>query len=204
MPTIGSISQLIPQAKDGDQTALGELHQRYWPSLVERARWKLGDAPLRDVDEEDIAQAAFVGFFHTVRAGRIPDLENRHQLLALLTHIVACKALNEMRRARSVKRGEGQPQSASPLEMLVTDAVTSPLQQAILNDCYEFYVSRLPERLRTFGELHVAGLTNKEIAHEMDCAERTVNRKLALLRTRWREMAWDSVAELPEFPCSSD
>jgi DNA-directed RNA polymerase specialized sigma24 family protein len=41
--------------------------------------------------------------------------------------------------------------------------------------------------------MHLAGLTSAEIAEQMDCVERTVERKLALLRSRWRKLADEPV-----------
>lgn len=92
--TTGSVSMLIARLKDSDETALARLHQRYWPALVNLGRVKLRGAPIRAADEEDVAQKAFVGFDDSVRNNRVPDLSNRHELLALLSHIVACKAVN--------------------------------------------------------------------------------------------------------------
>ena len=69
----------------------------------------------------------------------------------------------------------------------------SPSEQVVLCDCYCHYLNCLPENLRDFAELHLAGLTNKEIAARTDCVERTVERKLALVRKKWREMAAESL-----------
>ncbi len=61
----GSVSQLILNAKAGDEPALAKLHKRYWKSLVDIARKRLRGAPLRDTDAEDIAQIAFISFYQT-------------------------------------------------------------------------------------------------------------------------------------------
>jgi len=196
LSAFGSVSQLIHQAKAGDENALGELHQRYWPQLVALARRKLRNAPeLPQADEEDVAQSAFIGFYRTVKAQRIPQLQNRHQLLALLTHIVACKALNEIKHAMTQKRGGGQVLQLSPLAVLAEDEQYTPLQEAILNDCYSCYVETLPDSLRTIAEMHLAGMTNREIAEECECVERTVERKIALLRQKWQAL---TLADIPD------
>ena len=60
------------------------LHEQ----LLERASCKLGKAPRRAADEEDVVQSAFVNLFLGVRNGRFPLLKDRHdlwQLLVLLT-----------------------------------------------------------------------------------------------------------------------
>lgn len=188
----GSVSLLIARLKEGDEGALARLHQRYWPALVNLGRARLRGAPIRAADEEDVAQKAFVGFYDSVRNNRVPDLSNRHELLALLSHIVACKALNEIKREMAKKRGGGQAHSDLLLGALTTDDA-SPSQQAILNDSYQYYLNSLPENLRAVAERNLAGLTNREISDELGVSERTVERKMALLKTRWQSLARDSI-----------
>lgn len=187
----GSVSQWLASAKDGDADALSQLHQRYWPELVRRAQSRLGAAP-RGADGEDVAQAAFFAFHEALQRRGYPDLLNRHQLLALLSHIVACKAVNEIERQTAQKRGNPVGVGES-LQWLVTDQQHTPLQQAILRDCYDHYLASLPESLQSIAELHLAGLSNREMAERLNCVERTVERKLALLRECLRKLAADSI-----------
>jgi hypothetical protein len=44
------------------------------------------------------------------------------------------------------------------------DTERTPLEQALLADCYRQYLDVLPERLRAFAESYLAGCTNKETA----------------------------------------
>ena len=195
MTTYGSVSQLIAQAKDGDEVALTGLHRRYWPKLVELARRRLHNVPPSTFDEEDIAQEAFIGFFRSMKNGRTLKLENRHQFLAFLTHIIACKAVNEINRNLAQKRGAGKVVSVSPLLVLAQDESHSPLESVILEDCYQYYIALLPKSLKPIAELHLAGLTNIEIAIRLDCVERTVVRKLALMREEWEAAANENMNE---------
>lgn len=204
----GSVTTWIGQLKEGDEAALAKLHARYWSSLVALARKRLHGVPGRAADEEDVAQEAFWSFYRTVRAGRAPRLENRHDLLALLTHIVTCQAANQIKHELGVQKRAGPQQPGqSDLEVLATsgqhdhkhepvaDTAGTPLEQAILNDCYQHYVTGLPERLRSYAELYLAGFTNRETAERMRCSERTVERKIALILNKWRAMAAESLSE---------
>jgi hypothetical protein len=65
----GSISMLLAQLQEGDEAALGGLHARCWPALVDLARTKLRGTPLRVAGEEDVAQEALFGFVRSVRGG---------------------------------------------------------------------------------------------------------------------------------------
>lgn len=191
----GSVSLLIANMKDGDDHALAKLYQRYWPRLVNIARSRLKGAPLRHVDEEDVAQSALLGFYNTVRDRKAAQLQNRDQLLALLSHIIACKAVNQIQKAMAHKRGRGGVRELTPLTFLVADESTTASQEALLKDCYEQHVHGLGDDLRPFAEMHLAGYSNAEIAAELNCVDRTVERKLALLRAKWRRLADEEISE---------
>jgi DNA-directed RNA polymerase specialized sigma24 family protein len=108
MPAAESVTTWIGQLHQGQESALGKLHQRYWPWLVGLARKRLKGARLHEADEEDVAQEVFVSFYRTFKAGGVPQLTNRQDLLALLSTITACKAINQMQHELGVqKRGGG-------------------------------------------------------------------------------------------------
>jgi DNA-directed RNA polymerase specialized sigma24 family protein len=216
MLTAGSVSGWIEELREGEEAALGRLHARYWPYLVGLARRKLGEAPRRASDEEDVAQQAFWAFYESLRAGRLPRLANRHQLLALLSHITACQAANQIKHELGVqKRGGGRVQGESVLDRAaaaasapargleqVADAGPSPPEQILLQDCYRHYVTSLPEHLRDFAEMYLAGLTYREIADRLGCTERTVDRKMALILGHWQRLAVADVSEESPGPAS--
>jgi DNA-directed RNA polymerase specialized sigma24 family protein len=215
MSSSGSVTAWLGQLQAGEETALAKLHQRYWPRLVVLARARLKGVPGRAADEEDVAQEAFWSFYRRLRAGRDFQLGSRHDLLALLTHIIACKAVNQIEHEYGVaKRGGGRVVEASALASSAgaggagldwaASAEHTPLEQAILNDCYHRYVGDLPEHLRPFAELYLAGCTHKDIAARMACVERTVERKLALILRRWQEMAAVGVTEPVGVPARKD
>ena len=188
MGSLGSVSQWIAQVKEGDTLALAQLHQRYWPALVGLARQRLLGSPIPS-DGEDVAQQAFLDFYQAVRRQRLPYLVNRQQFLALLSHIISCKACNEVTHELTARRGGGRVKQGSAITRLVDDSAYSPLQEAILKDCYQKYVATMPENLRAFAELFLQGYTRQQIAAALGCADRTVDRKLAILREYWQSIA---------------
>jgi len=179
---------LIQQLKDGDDAALARLYERYSAAAIARARRRFQQAGLPQLDEDAVANDAFWDLHRAVRAGRTPHLENRKQFLALLATIVACKSVNEIKRARAGVRDVDREQSGSVLMQLVEDEGTQPDQQAALRDCYDSFIHSLSESLRPFAELYLAGLTHKQIAEQLGVVERTVERKLPLILARWREL----------------
>jgi RNA polymerase sigma factor (sigma-70 family) len=200
----GSVTGWIVKLQLGEEAALGKLHGRYWPQLVALARRRLRGAPAAAADEDDVAQEAFWAFYKSFKAGQVPMLRNRHDLFAVLSHIVACRAVNQIQHEVGTrKRGGGQVRHQSALTALAgSDApawdaadanARNPLEQVILQDCYQHYIDELPEELHAFAELHLAGLTNREVAERMGCVERTVERKMALILKRWQGLAAESV-----------
>lgn len=191
-----SVTAWIGQLRAGEEAALGKLHARYWPALVALARRKLRGVPGRAADEEDVAQEAFWGFYRSLKAGRLPRLDSRHDLLALLTHIIACKAVNQIKHEVGTrKRGgpealAGHPPPEGGSEAPADGGIT-PLDQAALNDLYRHYVDGLPDSLRAFAEPYLAGCTHQETADRLGCSLRTVERKVALILGRWRATAAD-------------
>jgi DNA-directed RNA polymerase specialized sigma24 family protein len=198
MSPTGSVTTWIGQLQAGEEVALARLHERYWPYLVAMARKKLHGVPGKGADEEDIAQESLWSFYRRLKAGHSFHLASRHDLLALLTHIIACKTVNQIEREATKKRGGGirvQPNLDGLADMAGGEGVRTPLEQALLNDCYRHYVDGLPENLRGFAELYLAGCTHKETAERMGTSLRSTERKIAMILARWREMAGESLVE---------
>ena len=206
MSSGGSVTNWIAQLRAGEETALAELHKRYWPFLVQLAHKRLKGSSRRATDEQDVAQEAFWGFYESLKKGRLPRLANRDDLMALFVIITSRKAAKQIRREYSAKRGGGHVRGDSVFEGamsslegnaidLLPDPQPTPHEQAELNDCYVRFVEGLPENLRRFAELFLAGYTHQEIADALGCSERTVDRKMPLILNRWRKMAAASVTE---------
>jgi RNA polymerase sigma factor (sigma-70 family) len=185
----GSITQWLQKLPSGDEVALARLHQRIWPLLVARAARRLGSAPLRNVDEEDLAQSAFWDFYQAVQRGAVPRLENRENLLALLTTMIGHKAINHIKHQLTQKQGGGQVQQGSVVEWLEQQDARQPVDEVVLTDAYDHFLAALPDGLRPFAELYLAGFTHEEIGERLGCVARTSERKVALAIERWREVA---------------
>lgn len=202
MSSGGSVTHWIRELKEGEESALLKLHERYWPFLVAMARKKLGgSATRRAADEEDVAQVAFMAFYKNLKEGRFPNLVNRNDLLSLLVLITVRKALTQLQNDRRAKRGRGRVRGESALDFLtssgdLTGGINqvkgrgrSPQEEAMMNDIYQQYVHGLPDNLQEFAELYLAGLTQEEMAGSLGCSLRTVERKVPLFLKKWQEMA---------------
>jgi RNA polymerase sigma factor (sigma-70 family) len=193
----GSITRWIGDLKAGGDEAAQRLWERYFGSLVELARSALRARHGRRTveDEEDAALSAFDSFCRGAARGRFPLLSDRDDLWRLLVVITLRKALDQLRRQRSARRGEmklllgselsDEDARAGGLDWLVGQEPT-PEFAALVADEYERLRERLPdEPLRRVLDLRLEGFTREEIASRLGCAQRTVTRKLDRIRDEW-------------------
>lgn len=185
-------------AKD-DQTAAQRIWERYYQTLVRLARKKLGDSDRRVADEEDVALSAIKSFCRGLKAGRFPRLDDRQDLWRLLVALTARKAVDHLRRQHAQKRGGGGVrgesvfiQAGSSEQPGGIDAVlgaepTADFAAQVAEQCEALLGCLDDDRLRQTALYKLEGYTNQEIAQTMDCAESTVERRLARIRRKWGE-----------------
>jgi len=89
----------------GCPEAQRRIFDRYFGSAVRLADRKLGPTRRREADEEDIAISAMQSLFAGVAGDRFARLDARRDLWALLAVITSRKAIRQMRRLMSRKRG---------------------------------------------------------------------------------------------------
>jgi DNA-directed RNA polymerase specialized sigma24 family protein len=183
--------------KAGDRTAAQVIWERYFRLLVGCARQRLGNAPRRAADEEDVALSAFNSFCLGVERGRFPRLEDRGDLRGVLLLLVARKAAHQVRDEHCDKRGGGKvrveadlPRNGPDEEVLAHLIDTEPtpdLAAQIADECRRLLDKLHEDDLRTIALWLVEGFTVEEIAVKLDRSPRTVARKLAQIRDRWHE-----------------
>jgi len=196
----GSVTRWIGDLKAGDGQALQSLWDRYYATLVERARTKLCALHSSTAvnDEEDLASSAFQSLYQGVREGRFPRLEDRDDLWRLLVHLTACKAIDRHRAEIRQKRGGGNVLNEADMIVAGAEEHGNPLERVIGSEpspefaamVAEEYLRRLDglgdETLRRIAELKLACYSNEEIRRQLGCSLRTVTLKLELIRKKWK------------------
>jgi DNA-directed RNA polymerase specialized sigma24 family protein len=192
-PDQGSVTLWICALRAGDPHAARELWRRYFEALVRLARARLR---ARVVAEEDVALSAFDSFYAGVARGRFPDIADRDDLWRLLITMTTRKAANQHRRDSRQKRGGGRvvlesalaagPESeADDLGQVIGPEPSPEFAAQVAEECGRRLGGLPDEALRTVATMKMEGYTNEEIADRLGCGERTITRKLAVIRKAW-------------------
>ena len=197
MASEGSVTRWLGEIKAGDEIAAENLWQRYFAQLVRLCRKKLAGHPRRAADEEDVALSAFDSFCRGMQEGRFPQLRDRDNLWRLLIIVAARKAIDYLKFERREKRGGGKIYSESELaadghwESLgsleqVVGTEPTPEFAALVAEERERLLSCLDDEMsRRVAQQKFEGYTNEEIAQQLNCSPRTVQRKLWLIRSKY-------------------
>lgn len=191
MSSHGSVSQLIDDVRKGSDAAGRELWDRYQPKLLKLARARLGTNSTAVADEEDIVVMAFRSFLCRTSTGGFPELKNRDELWRLLVTITARKSLQHIRTQNSTKRRPDTHDGSAPFLPLIPGqfAADTPAPEfaAMMNDTFIHLLGILNDgELREIVIKKLEGFTNLEIAQQIDRSESTVERRLHLIREKWK------------------
>lgn len=183
---------------DGDGVAAQRVWDRYIQQMLSYARRRLAADDRRVADEEDLAVSAFHSLCQRLQQGQFPGLNDRDSLWKLLTTIIARKASAQIRRNHSRKRGGGkvsgesvffQGDASKPSAGLGNFAGLEPTPEfaAEMAEQCATLLDSLPEDCRQIALRKLDGHNNGEIADELNVAPRTVERKLAAIRSIWQQ-----------------
>lgn len=193
-----SISEWLGRLKTGEAEAAQKLWERYYVELQSLARQRLNKFPRGISDEEDVALSVLDSVFRGAAQGRFENVTKRDELWWLLLTVSKRKVVDHVRRATAKKRqpsseggtptgvnGSSEPKPYS-LDELVGASPTPDLVVA-LDEQYRRLLSVLPnDPLREIAVLRIEGYTVGEIAERLSIGERSVERKLQLIRASWK------------------
>lgn len=185
-----SITRCLAMLKRGEEEAAERLWRAYIERLVRLARDRLGAAPRRAADEEDVALSAFDSFCRRAGRGQFARLDDRDDLWQVLVVITERKAIDLIRREGRKSRGAGKVRSLSDEpgapDREVIDPGPSPEFAAQAAEEFRRLLALLgDETLRRVAIWKMEGETNREIAARLGCIEQTVERKLRSIRSIW-------------------
>jgi RNA polymerase sigma factor (sigma-70 family) len=199
MSSAKSVSQWIAHLKAGDHQAAQRLWERYAAHLVQLARRRLKNSPKRIADEDDVVASVFHSLYRGATAGRLQDVNNRDELWWLLLAITKQKVIDHTRRELATKRGGGRIRHETDLNGYGHGCARFELDQLIGDEPTPEFLMMLQEqqsrllsilrddRLRRIALYRIEGLTVAEIAEALGLCERSVQRKLEIIRRAWSQ-----------------
>ena len=196
-----SVTDLLRQLQSVDrqvyQDAAGRLWGRYLADLLALARRHLAPRVRRREDEQDVLQSMYKSFCARQQRGEyeLADRKDLWKLLVAITENKARSAATRHGRHRRDYRREMDPaapaagESGESLLDRAASAAPTPAEAVVLVDELHRRLQTLDEPLRRIALWKLEGYSNEEIAGKpmMDCAVRTVERKLGLIRQLWEE-----------------
>lgn len=184
-----NITYWLEQLKQDSSTAAGMLWDVYFRKLVQIASKHLPRNVRQMADGEDVALSAFKSFCLGMQQGRFEHLVNRDSLWPLLVAITLNKARQTVRKESRQKRG-GDWERQELWEDILSEGPSAEFTLQ-LSEQIDVLLIKLDETgdplLRPIVLLALQGYTTKEISQQLDCALRSVQRKLMIVRRTWIE-----------------
>lgn len=176
--------------QSGYETAVGLLWDRYFLRMMLLARKKLAGAHNRAKDEEDIAASAFKSFCAGMQAGKYQHGQE-HDLWPLLVSITIHKSIDHLRHENRAKRGGGQDRIAAAIDELISTNETPELQLVASETLEQLFMAldnTGDPALRSLAMLRLENESSNEIARQLGCTLRTVQRKLKTIQAIWQTL----------------
>jgi len=186
-----NVSHWIHLVKDGDSSAANQIWQHYFDRLVRSVRQKLRGQNRAVSDEEDIVLSVFDSFYRAAELGRFPNLSDRDDLWRLLLKMSARKVVDKWRHDQRQRRGAGVKVHSLDDgcdDIAITQAIgnePTPEMVLMMEESIERLISHLGVgQLRDLAVAKLEGASNADLARRFECSERTIERRLHLIREK--------------------
>ncbi len=202
-PSESSFMQLIGEVRSGDEAARQALYDAFSGWLIAQVRSRMRARAVVDpiASAGDAALSAFGEFFEDVAHGGFPQLSTREDLEAILTWLAGKKLSRQRRHKKAAKRDrarlrgeatlEGTPgDSGAPgLDGFPGDEPSAASRAEIVEELARIRRALGDEGLCRVFDLMLEGYmrqpkgyTDVEIAQRVGYSDRTVRRKVALIK----------------------
>ncbi len=196
-----NVSHWIDLVKAGDSVGANRIWHHYFDRLVRAVRARMYGQNRAVSDEEDIALSVFDSFYDAANNGRFPDLSDRDDLWRLLLRMAARKVVDKRRHDQRQRRGGGVKVHSLNQEdddRNVIEAIgdePSPEMVLMMRETVEQLFSHLGVgNLRELAGAKLEGYSNAELAKRFGCCERTIERRLHLIREKCQQELFDEHA----------
>ncbi len=206
------ITVWVRQLRDGNEDAARHLWEHYCDQIVDVARRTMKRSSRRTYDEEDVAVESFKHLLSGIRAGQFNELERREQWWRLLMVITSRKAAAMIESDRRQKRGGGEVRGDSAVlgeddegpteddarvdldssierdgfDKLPSEGAGPDIPAIVADETQSLLDSLADSTARQIVLLRLEGYTQEEIAAQLKCNVRTVERRLNQIRELWQ------------------
>lgn len=192
MSETDNVSHWIDLVKGGDSVAANHIWRRYFDRLVRSVRQRLSGQNRAVSDEEDVVLSVFESFYQAAEKGRFPDLSDRDDLWRLLLRMSARKVIDKRRHDRRLRRGgDAEIRSLSGDDDTIGQAIgdaPSPEMVLMMQETVDQLFTHLGVgHLREMAVAKLEGHSNAELAQRFGCSERTIERRLHLIREKCQQ-----------------
>lgn len=184
--------ELLNRLKQGDESAAGELLDRYASRLIALAMSRIHGRLQRRIDPEDVVQSALGSFFRRVSEGAY-EVDDKHGLWPLLATITINKLRKRIEFHGADKRALATEESIFIGESAVAFVPTALAEEPrhedeiALMEELDVVFNRLTPLHREIVMRTLAGDAPFAVAEGIDRTERTVRRVLERFRKMLRE-----------------
>ena len=160
--------------------------------MQEFAKHRLNDKTRRHYDEHDAANSAFFSLCSGLADGRL-EAKNRDALWGLLAIITSRKISAKWRYLNRQKRAGTRGDSGfldlgdAGINEIGGNHLAPDILAEVSESCDQLLAAIPDEAMKKIVLMKFQGSTNGEIAEELNCTRRTIERKLEKVRRIWVE-----------------
>ncbi|WP_197454963.1 ECF-type sigma factor [Stieleria varia] len=187
-PSDPSVTRWLQELRQGDERAARLLWDFFRTRMLNLARKQIGQGGAAAYDEEDVALSAFAALCDRVRQGSYEMLGDRVELWQLISVILMNKGRNRARSEARTRRGGRLTRQELSEELLASigcDDSDPALTLSMQDECRRLLTMLERHEVQLVALLRVEGYTNEEIAKQLGCTRRSVQRRINLIRKLW-------------------
>ena len=190
-------SEIIRGLRAGNIDAIDIVVDRYFERIVRAAETIIAKNKMRASDGDDVAASVFESLWRLSETGQlteflVPDAGTLWQMLLRMTRR---KVIDHMRRENADKRGGGQTMGESAFQKAgrshcsINNVAQSGMTPSELVEFHEaeqkLMESLKDDQMREIATLRLEGFLIEEIGKRVGISDRSVKRKLSLIREKW-------------------
>lgn len=173
-----------------DESDLNEIFTRQWPKLIQLAERKIAHWHKHQVGPETLVVTVMRTVYRRMSEGKF-HFDDEESLSKQLYVIMLNRLANKIRDAKTLKRGGGK-NALSLNELAVAAKEVDETHLAELEEVIRIVGDQLDESGQKTLEMRLAGYDYVEIASELGCSVKSIQRKMAIIKEKFAKLFPDA------------